>query len=140
MNVMKKDSLLDNLKSEHREVEELLNQAEKAPPSQRTKLISEIEKNLVSHARAEEKTVYSLFYANEKSDKSDADNESLNLINEAYEEHHIVDHLLSVLKKIDVRDEAWVAKLKVLKENVTHHVEEEEQELFKKYSGVVFLG
>lgn len=31
-----------------------------------------------------------------------------------------------------VEDERWAAKLKVLKENVEHHIEEEEGEMFRK--------
>jgi len=51
---------------------------------------------------------------------------------EAVEEHAIVKELLAELDELPKDDESWGAKLKVLKENVEHHVEEEEGEMFKK--------
>jgi hypothetical protein len=40
--------------------------------------------------------------------------------------------LLREMDAMEVTSETWTAKLKVLKENVEHHVEEEEDEMFKK--------
>jgi hypothetical protein len=40
--------------------------------------------------------------------------------------------LLKELEALPVDTEQWTAKLKVLQENVEHHVEEEEQEMFQK--------
>jgi hypothetical protein len=51
---------------------------------------------------------------------------------EAYEEHNVVKTLLAELDVLPKDDETWEAKLTVLKENVEHHVEEEEGEMFKK--------
>ena len=50
---------------------------------------------------------------------------------EAFEEHRVVKRLLSELESMPKTDERWGAKLKVLQENVEHHVEEEEGEMFK---------
>ena len=36
------------------------------------------------------------------------------------------------LEALDVSDETWGAKAKVMKENVEHHIEEEEGEMFKQ--------
>src|SRR5918994_1319529 len=47
---------------------------------------------------------------------------------EGFEEHHVIKTLLKELEAGDVGSEQWTAKLKVLKENVEHHVEEEEGE------------
>jgi len=49
---------------------------------------------------------------------------------EGYEEHAVVKQLLSELDELSKDDETWGAKLKVLQENVEHHVEEEEGEMF----------
>ena len=35
------------------------------------------------------------------------------------------------LERLDVSDETWGAKAKVMKENIEHHIEEEEGEMFK---------
>ena len=49
-----------------------------------------------------------------------------------YEEHKVVKRLLSELESEPKDAEEWTAKFTVLKENVEHHVEEEEGEMFKK--------
>jgi hemerythrin-like domain-containing protein len=51
---------------------------------------------------------------------------------EAYEEHHVVDEIVGELGSTDVTDEAWTAKFTVMKENLEHHIEEEEDEMFKQ--------
>jgi hemerythrin-like domain-containing protein len=51
---------------------------------------------------------------------------------EAYEEHHVVDKLMGELENLPVDDETWGAKAKVMKENIEHHIEEEEGEMFRK--------
>ena len=56
---------------------------------------------------------------------------------EAYEEHRVVKDLLSQLDAASSADEEWEARLTVLKENVEHHVEEEEGELFDKANDVL---
>ena len=51
---------------------------------------------------------------------------------ESYEEHHVADVLCMELAAMDPKDERFDAKTTVLIENVTHHVEEEEQDWFPK--------
>jgi hemerythrin-like domain-containing protein len=48
----------------------------------------------------------------------------------AYEEHNVVDSLLRELGRLPVADQTWGAKAKVMAENLTHHIEEEEREMF----------
>ncbi|MFL5681640.1 MAG: hemerythrin domain-containing protein, partial [Chloroflexota bacterium] len=54
------------------------------------------------------------------------------IVLEGYEEHHVVDLLMGELESLDVGDETWGAKAVVMKENVEHHIEEEEGEMFQK--------
>ena len=54
------------------------------------------------------------------------------LVLEGYEEHHVVDTVMAELEGLDVSDETWGAKAQVMKENVEHHMEEEEGEMFKQ--------
>ena len=49
---------------------------------------------------------------------------------ESYEEHHVADLLVAELSTMDPDDERFTAKTTVLIENVTHHMDEEEQEWF----------
>jgi hemerythrin-like domain-containing protein len=51
---------------------------------------------------------------------------------EAYEEHHVVDVIVGELEVTPVDDEQWAAKFTVVKENLEHHIEEEEGEMFKQ--------
>jgi hemerythrin-like domain-containing protein len=56
--------------------------------------------------------------------------ETKDIVLEAYEEHDVVDKVLSDLEATPLDDESWHAKLKVMSENLHHHIEEEEQEMF----------
>jgi hypothetical protein len=49
---------------------------------------------------------------------------------EGYEEHHVVDTIMGELLGLPVDDERWTAKFAVMKENLEHHIEEEEGEMF----------
>jgi hemerythrin superfamily protein len=51
---------------------------------------------------------------------------------ESYEEHHVADILCMELATMGPDDERFEAKTTVLIENVTHHMDEEEQEWFPK--------
>jgi iron-sulfur cluster repair protein YtfE (RIC family) len=51
-------------------------------------------------------------------------------VTEAYEEHKQIKHLLEQLSSIAPTDETYDSKVKVLKEDIEHHVEEEETEMF----------
>lgn len=120
-------TLFDQLKQEHTEVKQLFKKAENCDPGERMELLDQIEKELVPHARAEEKTLYALM--REIAEQEEEEN-LLDLTNEAYEEHRVVDELIKDLKACDAEDEKWPAKLKVIRENIEHHISEEENQLF----------
>ena len=54
------------------------------------------------------------------------------LVLEAYEEHNVVDMVMKEIEGVAYDDETWGAKLTVMKENVEHHIGEEEDEMFKQ--------
>jgi DNA-binding FrmR family transcriptional regulator len=58
--------------------------------------------------------------------------ETHDLTLEAYEEHKVVKTLLAELAAAKSATDEWQAKAKVLRENLEHHVDEEEDELFDK--------
>jgi len=89
----------------------------------REDLFTQLKTELDTHARIEETILYP---ALEDADKTH------DLVLEAYEEHHVIKQLLAELDALAKDEEQWAAKLKVLQENVEHHVEEEEGELFPK--------
>ena len=89
----------------------------------RQELLKTLKKELTDHENLEERVVYPPL----EDRKSTRD-----LTLEAYQEHHVVDLLLEELESLDFKDEDWKAKLTVLQENLLHHVQEEETELFPK--------
>lgn len=116
------------LKADHKVVKALLKQMDDTTErsgKKRTALLLKLKQALIPHARAEELVVYEPL---KDSDVKDADDLSF----EAYEEHWVADKLLLEISGTDTADKRWGALLSVLKENLEHHIEEEEEELFKK--------
>ena len=122
------DDIFDQLIDEHDEVKDLLNQATSCPENKRKGLVEAIEEALIPHARAEEKTLYAVL--NQRA-REEEDVEAMTITEEAYEEHRLVDKLLGDLKEKPVSDSNWLGLLLVIKENIEHHIEEEEDQLFE---------
>jgi hypothetical protein len=117
--------ILDQLKEEHEEVGELLDQLVKSQRAgERKALLSKIKAALVPHVRAEEKIVYDAVIAlKDKQPKLDGE--------EGYLEHGLADRMLSTLSRIEnAMSPEFSAASKVLKELITHHVEEEERNVW----------
>jgi hemerythrin superfamily protein len=110
------------LKNDHRKVEKIFSEIEKGSGN-REQLFKELKTELTVHAEIEEK----LFYPAVRDAKQTHD-----LVLESFEEHKQVKMVLSDLEKADKKTEHWLAGLKVLMEDVQHHVGEEENELFPK--------
>jgi hemerythrin superfamily protein len=112
-------SAIDMLEAQHREVEKLFAAFEKASPDKKYDIFLQIADKLAVHATIEEKH----FYPACKSDETE------DVLAESVEEHLSVKRLIADL--LDEADEETLeAKVKVLQEQVQHHVEEEEGELF----------
>lgn len=129
-----KKNIFDQLKEEHETVKSLLSEAELCPKEERVDVLERIEKELVPHARGEEKTLYAMVL---KCAKEEGEQETAELANEAYEEHRAVDELLKDIKSCDPKDERWLAILQVMTENLEHHIEEEENELFPQAQDIL---
>jgi hemerythrin superfamily protein len=113
------------LKEDHKKVAGIFEKLEPTTErgvKTREELFTQLKNELDVHARIEETIFYPAL--------RDAD-ETHDIILEGYEEHKVVKGLLAELDKLPKDDEKWGAKLKVLQENVEHHVEEEEGEMFK---------
>ena len=114
------------LKEDHQKVSGIFQQLEpttERAEKTRTELFARLKEELDIHAKIEE----SVFYPAIKQEA-----ETREIVLEGFEEHHVVKMLLKELEAIPVDTEQWTAKLKVLQENVEHHVEEEEGEMFQK--------
>ncbi len=119
-------TIYDELKKDHDQVQEMLTRIEgmsARTSTSKVKLFEEMKAALTAHVRAEEK----VFYDAIKQEKS-----AHNSVLEGYEEHHVADLLMREISRLPPSDEKWTAKFTVLKENVEHHVEEEESEIWAK--------
>ena len=116
------------LKADHRKVAELFEKLESASGKRKLDVFAKIKTELDLHAHIEEKIFYPAL---------EKPSETHDLTLEAYEEHKQVKTLLRQLSRARTASEEWQAKAKVLQENVEHHVDEEENELFKKADSVL---
>lgn len=118
--------ILTTLKNEHDEAKSLLEQIIKSSSAERrAELFAEFKTALVKHSRAEEAVVYDRL----KPEGGDAKDIAL----EGYVEHEVADKLIGDLSRSRKKDsDAWTARVKVLKEMLEHHIEEEEDEMFSE--------
>jgi hemerythrin superfamily protein len=118
------------LKADHDVVKSLLAELESTTErgvKTRTELFARIKDELTVHEIIEEEIFYPELKAHPKAE---------DIVLEGFEEHHVVDLLLGELSDLAVDDETWGAKAKVMKENVEHHIEEEEGQMFPKARSV----
>ena len=114
------------LKQDHDKVKKLLEEGESTTEravKTREELFAKIKGELKVHEAIEEEVLYPAL-------KEHA--ETKDIVLEAYEEHHVVDVIVGELERTPVDDETWAAKFTVMKENLEHHIEEEEDEMFKQ--------
>ena len=112
------------LMADHRAVEKLFSQFEKAKDEERKhQLAMRICMELTVHAQIEEEIFYPI-----SRDFLDEDE----MVNEAVVEHASAKDLIAQIEKMDASDQYFDAKVTVLKEMIEHHVEEEEKEFFPK--------
>jgi hypothetical protein len=113
------------LKTDHDKVKKLLTELESTTErgvKTRSELFATIKGELTVHETIEEEIFYPELKAHPK---------AKDIVLEGFQEHHVVDLLMGELESLDVSDETWGAKAIVMKENIEHHIEEEEGEMFK---------
>jgi iron-sulfur cluster repair protein YtfE (RIC family) len=118
----------------HAEVHKLFleeEKVEKRSASGKVDLFNQIKAALVVHTTIEEE----IFYPAVKKARSEHIKDE---VREATEEHKQIKSMLAQISEITPDDESYDMKVKVLKEDVEHHVKEEEGEMFpdaRKYLG-----
>ena len=106
------------LKEDHRQVEDRFEQFEKARGDERKqKLALEICKELTMHTMIEEEIFYPACEGKVEED----------LLKESFVEHDAAKVLIAEIQSGEPSEDFYEAKVKVLKEEIEHHVEEEEQ-------------
>jgi hypothetical protein len=117
---------IELLESDHEKVKKLLERGDDTTEravKTRTELFAQIKKEMEVHEAIEEEIFYPALKEHPK---------AKDIVLEGYEEHHVVDQILAELADTPVEDERWAAKFAVMKENVEHHIEEEEDDMFAK--------
>ena len=117
---------LDLLIADHNRVRGLFSQFKAAQENDDTATMSavalKIFEDLEVHTTIEEEIFYPAV--------RDANEDIAETVDEGVQEHHVVKLLMAELKQIEDGSDEWVAKMTVLIENVEHHAEEEESEMF----------
>ena len=114
-------NVLELLKDDHREVEQLFQSFETSDGRSRQGIADEAIKAVEIHTKIEESLVYPAI--REATGEED-------LVDEANEEHHVVGLVIKELKRMKASAKGYKAKFTVMSELVKHHIEEEEKEMF----------
>ena len=114
------------LEEDHRKMKKLLSELESTTErgaKTREELFSTVKDELTVHETIEEEIFYPALKEHPKTKE---------IALEGYEEHHVVDMVMAEIEGLPYDDEKWGAKFKVMKENIEHHIEEEEDQMFNQ--------
>lgn len=117
---------LQLLKTDHDTVRGLFEQFKQAKEAGSTDQMKALQEQIFTELEVHTAIEEEVFYPEAKAVGEEAEE----LISEGVEEHHVVKVLMDEILALSPDDEAWAAKMTVLIENVEHHAEEEESELF----------
>jgi hemerythrin-like domain-containing protein len=112
------------LKDDHDKVKKILSDLDSTTErgvKTREELFSKVKQELEVHETIEEEIFYPALKEHPK---------AKDIVLEGYEEHNVVDMVMEEITAVPYDDETWGAKFTVMKENVEHHIEEEEDEMF----------
>jgi hemerythrin superfamily protein len=123
---------IEMLREDHQKVKDLFEHFEATESGDKKEIVATTLRELEIHTTLEEEVFYpAARQALKKTDSEEGDD----IMDEAWEEHHVVKLIAAELKKMRASDERYDAKFTVLAESVKHHIEEEEDELFPKLEG-----
>lgn len=114
---------LELLKADHEVVAELFEKVKASEDGQHPQIFAKIKAELDVHAHIEEAIFYPKLL-------EEGDEELTEIVREGIEEHRQVKMFLTELAALTDGSDKFEAKLTVLMEDVEHHVEEEEGEMF----------
>ena len=118
---------LEVLKTQHREVEDLFSRFEKSKnDKERFSVVQAICQKLEVHSTIEEELLYPI------ARNAGEDGELKEIVLQSLEEHLSVERIIDDLRETTPGDESLRARVNVLKEQILHHVQEEERELFPR--------
>jgi hemerythrin-like domain-containing protein len=114
------------LKADHDKVRALFREFESAGENAHKKkqsIAERVFRELEVHTKIEEE----VFYPAVRAKMGDEGEE---MVEESLQEHHVVDVLIGEMQGLEPDNPEWEAKFTVLMENVEHHADEEEKEMF----------
>jgi hemerythrin-like domain-containing protein len=114
------------LETDHRKVQKLLDRLDETTDRAvrtREDLFATLRDEITVHEAIEEEIFYPALKEHPR---------ARDIVLEGYEEHHVVDGIIADLARVPFDDETWAAKFAVMKENLEHHIEEEEGDMFAK--------
>lgn len=114
---------IELLKADHDKVEELFEQAKANEDGDNTSVFEQIKAELDVHTHIEETIFYPALIEQGSEDLK-------KIVLEGIEEHRQAKMFLKEISALSEESEKFDPKLKVLMEDVEHHVEEEEGEMF----------
>ena len=114
------------LKQDHAVVKALFKKFEDAETEEQEEIADQVCKLLTVHATIEEE----IFYPAAREAFTNEEDEEL--VNEAEVEHGSAKELIALIEDMTSQDEKFTATVKVLSEQIEHHVKEEESEFFPK--------
>ena len=117
---------IEVLKADHDEVRGLFEQFRQAHESEDMERMRDLQQQIFSELEVHTRIEEDIFYPAVR----EADEEALGEdVDEGIQEHHVVKVLMREIESVS-GEATFVAKMTVLMENVEHHVEEEETEMF----------
>ena len=117
---------LDLLIADHNRVRGLFAQFKDAHDNDDTATMSTVAVKIFDDLEVHTAIEEEIFYPNVHDTNSDI----AETVDEGLQEHHVVKILMAEIKQLPDGSDDWVAKMQVLIENVEHHAEEEEKEMF----------
>ena len=114
------------LTADHNEVRGLFEQFRQAEEAEDMDRMKEVQKQIFAELETHTRIEEDIFYPAVR----EADEEELgDTVAEGVQEHHVVKVLMREIEDVS-GEETYIAKMKVLMENVEHHADEEESEMF----------
>ncbi len=114
------------LTHDHDQVRRMFEQFRSAQEASNGQLMRETAEKIFAELEVHTTVEEEIFYPAARGQDEEIDE----TLDESIEEHHVVEVLMEEMRGIESGSDEWVAKMTVLIENVEHHAEEEEQELF----------
>ncbi len=130
---MLNETIQKSIKKDHDVLRKLTKELENAiedESPERKAIFNRLAKELLAHSKAEEKILYDTLL-------EDGDEDLNKRVEEGKEEHHVIEVLLKEMKLLNTNDVHWEAKFEVLRENLEHHLKEEEKDILPDSKKVI---